>query len=72
MVRFMLSNKIARIMVFVYSVILHGLVFVVLMSMTVNRSHMRDLGLEWEQKYMQHMSDHHSDEQNDGGGGTHG
>jgi len=20
---------------------------------------MRDLGLEWEQKYMQHMEDHH-------------
>ena len=72
MVRFMLSNKIARIMVFVYSVFLHGLVFVVLMSMTVNRSHMRDLGFEWEEKYMQHMQDHHSDGPNDGGGGTHG
>ena len=61
MVRFMLSNKVARIMVFAYSVFLHGLVFVVLMQMTLSRSHMRDLGLEWEQKYMQHMEDHHAD-----------
>ena len=74
MVRFMLSNKIARMMVFVYSVFLHGLVFVVLMQMTVNRSHMRDIGLEWEQKYMQHMEDHHSEVRDSGGGhgGTHG
>ena len=68
MVRFMLSNKIARMMVFVYSVILHGLVFIVLMQMSVNRSHMRDIGLEWEQKYMQHMEDHHSGTSNNGGG----
>ena len=74
MVRFMMSNKIARILVFVYSVFLHILVFVVLMQMSVNRSHMRDIGFEWEQKYMQHMEDHHSDGQNGGGGDprTHG
>ena len=62
MVRFMLSNKVARLMVFAYSVFLHVLVFAVLMQMTMNRSHMRDLGLEWEQKYVQHMEDHHTDQ----------
>ena len=67
MVRFMLSNKIARMMVFVYSVLLHGLVFVVLMQMSINRSHMRDIGFEWEEKYMQHMQDHHSNQAHDEG-----
>ena len=66
MVRFMLSNKIARMMVFIYSVFLHVLVFMVLMQMSINRSHMRDIGFEWEEKYMQHMQDHHSNQPHDG------
>ena len=59
-------------MVFVYSVFLHGLVFVVLMQMTMNRSHMREIGLDWEQKYMQHMEDHHSETPDRVGGGRQG
>lgn len=66
MVRFMLCNKIARMMVFIYSVFLHVLVFMVLMQMSINQSHMRDIGFEWEEKYMQHMQDHHSNQPHDG------
>jgi len=41
MVRFMMSNKIARLMIFAYSVFLHILVFSVLMRMAYTESHAR-------------------------------
>lgn len=51
MVHFMLSNKIARLFVFAYSVLLHGLVFLVLMRMAYSDSYRRDhAASEWQQK----------------------
>ena len=43
MVRFMMSNKIARLMIFAYAVLLHMLVFMVLMRLAVSESHMRQI-----------------------------
>ncbi len=61
MVQFMLSNKIARLFVFAYSVLLHGLVFLVLMKLAYTDSFKRDLAAtEWQQKYMEHMNEAHN------------
>lgn len=60
MVQFMLSNKVARLFVFTYSVLLHGLVFLVLMKMAYTDSFRRDQAAsEWQQKYIQHMQAEH-------------
>jgi len=60
MVHFMLSNKIARLFVFAYSVLLHLLVFVVLMTMAYNDSYRREQAIsEWQQKYLDHMNEAH-------------
>ena len=61
MVRFMMSNKVARLMIFAYSVFLHMLVFTVLMRMAYSESHARQVaeGLAWKQKLEDHMRDHH-------------
>merc|ERR1712083_1036092 len=62
MVHFMLSNKIARLFVFAYSVLLHGLVFLVLMRMAYSDSYRRDhAASEWQQKFMDHMNEAHQD-----------
>ena len=61
MVRFVLGNKIARIIVFVYAIFLHIMVFVVLMWMAVSESRARQVAeaMEWRDKYNQHMIEHH-------------
>ncbi len=61
-VQFMMSNKSARLFVFAYAVLLHGLVFAVLMKMAYNDAHRRDLAAEWYQKYTNHMEDVHGEE----------
>lgn len=69
MVRFMMSNKVARLMIFAYSVFLHMLVFMVLMRMAYSESHARHVAEEvaWKRKLEDHMRDHH-----DGVGLPHG
>ena len=63
MVHFMLSNKVARLFVFAYSVLLHGLVFLVLMRMAYSDSYRRDhAASEWQQKYMDHMLEAHQEQ----------
>jgi len=61
MVRFMLSNKLARLMIFAYAVFLHMLVFMVLMRMAVSESNTRHLAeeLAWKQRFSDHMDQHH-------------
>ncbi len=58
-VQFMMGNKMARLFVFAYSVLLHVLVFLVLMRMAYNDAYRRDLASEWHEKYVQHMQDAH-------------
>lgn len=58
MVHFMLSNKIARLFVFAYILLLHGLVFLVLMRMAYTDSSHRT---EWQQKYADHMVEAHQE-----------
>ncbi len=64
----MMSNKLARLFVFAYSVLLHLLVFLVLMRFAYLDSYRRDLASEWHDKYMQHMEDAHGHEAEGGGG----
>jgi homeobox protein cut-like len=59
MVRFMMANKLARLFVFAYSVLLHLLVFAVLMRMAYTEAHNRDMAAEWHDRYMQHMENEH-------------
>ena len=54
----MLSNKIARLFVFAYILLLHGLVFLVLMRMAYTDSSHRS---EWQQKYADHMVEAHQE-----------
>lgn len=62
MVHFMLSNKIARLFVFGYAVLMHLLVFMVLMRLAYNDSYRRDHAIsEWQQKYLDHMLEAHQD-----------
>ena len=62
MVHFMLSNKIARLFVFAYILLLHCLVFLVLMSMAYSDSYRRDHAIsEWQQKYADHMLEAHQE-----------
>jgi homeobox protein cut-like len=58
-VQFMMGNKSARLFVFAYAVLLHGLVFAVLMKMALNDAHRRDVAAEWQDKYVNHMDDAH-------------
>ena len=55
MVRFIASNKTARLMVTLYSVLLHGLVFVVLYKMAMTESCKHDMAAKWHEKYIEHM-----------------
>ncbi|XP_040570725.1 protein CASP [Lepeophtheirus salmonis] len=59
MVRFMMSNKTARLFIFIYSMLLHGLVFLVLMKMAYHDSELRDMAAEWHDKYSKHMIEVH-------------
>ena len=55
MVRFIASNKTARLMVTFYSVLLHGLIFVVLYKMAMTESCKHDMAAKWHEKYIEHM-----------------
>jgi len=63
MVRFMMSNKVARLMIFAYSVFLHMLVSFVLMRMAYSESHARQVaeGMAWKQKLEDHMMQQHNE-----------
>lgn len=68
MVRFMVTNKTARLAMFAYSVLLHGLVFLVLSRLAWTDSCRRDNAAEWHEKFMEHMQVVHGEEgHNDGG-----
>eukprot|EP00092_Neocalanus_flemingeri_P029576 GFUD01032122.1.p1 GENE.GFUD01032122.1~~GFUD01032122.1.p1 ORF type:complete len:685 (-),score=272.26 GFUD01032122.1:168-2222(-) len=61
LIRFMVSNKTARLMVTFYSFLLHGLVFVVLYKMAMTESCKHDMAARWHEKYIEHMQDVHGD-----------
>ncbi|TRY77201.1 hypothetical protein TCAL_00088 [Tigriopus californicus] len=65
-VQIILSNKTARLFVFAYSMLLHGLVFMVLMKLAYSDANRRDLAAEWHEKYMNHMEDVHGHQDNHG------
>jgi homeobox protein cut-like len=54
--RFILGNKVARTVVFFYTIILHVLVFLVLYNLAYTSSCKRDMAAEdWHQKFADHM-----------------
>lgn len=55
LVRFIVGNKTARLMVTLYSVLLHGLVFIVLYKMAMTESCKHDMAAKWHEKYIEHM-----------------
>ena len=55
LVRFIVSNKTARLMVTLYSILLHGLVFIVLYKMAMTESCKHDMAAKWHEKYIEHM-----------------
>lgn len=59
--RFVMGNKIARTVVFFYTIFLHILVFLVLYKMAYTSSCKRDLAAECHQKFAEHMAKVHGD-----------
>ncbi|KAK2148954.1 hypothetical protein LSH36_474g04051 [Paralvinella palmiformis] len=59
--RFVLGNKMARAVVFFYTIFLHILVFLVLYKMAYTSSCKRDLAAECHQKFAEHMAKVHGD-----------
>ena len=55
LVRFIASNKTARLLVTLYSVLLHGLVFAVLYKLASTESCKHDMAARWHEKYIEHM-----------------
>merc|ERR1712025_993001 len=66
LVRFIVSNKTARLMVTLYSILLHGLVFIVLYKMAMTESCKHDMAAKWHEKYIEHMQDVHGNVDNIG------
>jgi len=66
LVRFIVNNKTARLMVTLYSVLLHGLVFIVLYKMAMTESCKHDMAAKWHEKYIEHMQDVHGNVDNIG------
>jgi len=62
LVRFIVSNKTARLVVFFYSVLLHGLVFAVLYKLALTESCRHDMAAQWHEKYVDHMEHVHAGE----------
>lgn len=62
MVRFIASNKTARLAVFFYSILLHGLVFAVLYKLAWTESCRHDMAAKWHEKYIEHMEAVHGDQ----------
>jgi len=61
LVRFIVSNKTARLVVTFYSFLLHGLVFAVLYKLAMTESCKHDMAARWHEKYIEHMQDVHGD-----------
>jgi len=61
LVRFIAGNKNARLAVFFYAVLLHGLVFAVLYKLALTESCRHEMGAKWHEKYINHMQDVHGD-----------
>jgi len=59
LVRFIASNKTARLVVTFYSILLHGLVFAVLYKLAMTESCKHDMAARWHEKYIEHMQDVH-------------
>ena len=59
--RFIASNKPARLLFTFYSVLLHGLVFAVLWKLMMTESCKHDMAARWHEKYIEHMQDVHGD-----------
>ena len=55
LVRFIASNKTARLVVTFYSILLHGLVFAVLYKLAMTESCKHDMAARWHEKYIEHM-----------------
>lgn len=66
LVRFIVSNKTARMMLTLYSILLHGLVFVVCYKMAMNESCKHDMAAKWHEKFIEHMQDVHGNVDNIG------
>ncbi|XP_065890443.1 protein CASP-like [Dysidea avara] len=60
--RFILSNKVARMIAFVYTVLLHLLVFMVLFRLANTVSCSRDVSAELVQKFTEHLQVEHKGE----------
>jgi len=60
LVRFIVSNKTARLAVFFYAVLLHGLVFAVLYKLALTESCRHDMAAQWHEKYVEHMENVHA------------
>ncbi|XP_023340323.1 protein CASP [Eurytemora carolleeae] len=61
LVRFIAGNKTARLAVFFYAVVLHGLVFAVLYKLALTDSCRHDMAARWHEKYLDHMQEVHGD-----------
>jgi homeobox protein cut-like len=57
--RFIMGNKVARTVVFFYTLILHVLVFLVLYKMAYTSSCKRDAAQDWQEKFAEHMAKVH-------------
>merc|ERR1711936_177290 len=66
LVRFIVSNKTARLVVTFYSILLHGLVFAVLYKLAMTESCKHDMAARWHEKYIEHMQDVHGDSEHIG------
>jgi len=66
LVRFIVSNKTARLVVFFYSVLLHGLVFAVLYKLVLTESCRHDMAAQWHEKYVEHMESVHNGQEHAG------
>jgi len=59
LVRFITSNKTARLAVFFYAVLMHGLVFAVLYKLALTESCKHDMAARWHDKFINHMQEVH-------------
>eukprot|EP00794_Sanderia_malayensis_P014305 gene14305-15793_t len=62
--RFILSNKVARTIVFFYTILLHLLVFLVLYKMAYTESCKRDFAQDCAKKFAEHMNSFHKNKSN--------
>ena len=60
--RFIMGNKIARTVVFFYTILLHILVFLVLYKLAYTSSCKRDVAQDWHEKFAEHMLKVHGEQ----------